>query len=127
MIISKKYSVAAALSALSIAVGPAVAAARRNDGPALPNIEAVQGAGQSGVAGTALLDSLRETRGFERALDYAFYQVAAVNGFDSFGHYLRAGLIVNQCSTYAVNPTPGCTANFAPASATSDAFRPPTT
>jgi len=73
------------------------------------------------VASTAaaLLDSLRETRGFERALDYAFYQVAAVNGFDSFGHYLRAGLIVNQCSTYAVNPTPGCTANFAPASATS--------
>ena len=32
-----------------------------------------------------------------------------------FGHYLRAGLIVNQCSTYAVDPTPGCTANFAPA------------
>jgi ABC-type transporter Mla subunit MlaD len=73
------------------------------------------------VASTAaaLLDSLRETRGFERALDYAFYQVAAVNGFDSFGHYLRAGLIVNQCSTYAVSPTPGCTANFASATATS--------
>ena len=44
--------------------------------------------------------------------------MAAINGFDSFGHYLRAGLIVNQCSTYAVTPTPGCTANFAPASAT---------
>ena len=75
------------------------------------------------VASTAgaLLDSLRETRGFERALDYAFYQVAAVNGFDSFGHYLRAGLIVNQCSTYAVDPTPGCTANFAPATATAAA------
>ena len=40
--------------------------------------------------------------------------MAAVNGFDTFGHYLRAGLIVNQCSTYAVTPTPGCTANFAP-------------
>jgi ABC-type transporter Mla subunit MlaD len=75
------------------------------------------------VASTAaaLLDSLRETRGFERLLDYAFYQVAAINGFDSFGHYLRAGLIVNQCSTYAVDPTPGCTANFAPASATAAA------
>jgi ABC-type transporter Mla subunit MlaD len=69
----------------------------------------------------ALLDSLRKTRGFERALDYAFYQVVAINGFDSFGHYLRAGLIVNQCSTYAVNPTPGCTANFAPATATAAA------
>ena len=28
-------------------------------------------------------------------MDYIFYQVAAVNGFDAFGHYLRAGLIVN--------------------------------
>ena len=71
-----------------------------------------------GATAAALLGSLKQTRGFERALDYAFYQVSAVNGFDSFGHYLRAGLIVNQCSTYAIDPTPGCTANFAPASAT---------
>jgi phospholipid/cholesterol/gamma-HCH transport system substrate-binding protein len=74
-----------------------------------------------GRTAAALLGSLQETRGFERALDYAFYQVAAVNGFDSIGHYLRAGLIVNQCSTYAVTPTPGCTANFAPASASASA------
>src|SRR4051794_10711963 len=65
-----------------------------------------------GKTAAALLASLKKTRGFERALDYAFYQVAAVNGFDSFGHYLRAGLIVNQCSTYAIDPTPGCSANF---------------
>jgi hypothetical protein len=38
--------------------------------------------------------------------------VAAINGFDSFGHYLRAGLIVNQCANYAVEPTFGCSANF---------------
>jgi ABC-type transporter Mla subunit MlaD len=74
-----------------------------------------------GETAAALLTSLKATRGFERALDYAFYQVAAVNGFDSLGHYLRAGLIVNQCSTYAVNPTPGCTANFVPATATAAA------
>ena len=36
-------------------------------------------------------------------MDYIFYQVAAVNGFDQFGHYLRAGLIVNLCSTYATS------------------------
>ncbi len=72
------------------------------------------------TAGT-LLTSLEKTNGFKRFLDYAFYQVAAVNGFDTFGHYLRAGLIVNQCSTYAVTPTPGCTANFAPATATAAA------
>ena len=28
-------------------------------------------------------------------MDYLFYQVAAINGFDSYGHYLRAGLILN--------------------------------
>ena len=72
-----------------------------------------------GATAAALLGSIQKTRGFERALDYAFYQVAAVNGFDSFGHYLRAGLIVNQCSTYAITPTPGCSANFLPATASS--------
>jgi ABC-type transporter Mla subunit MlaD len=66
-----------------------------------------------GSTGRALLASLRRTEGFERFLDYVFYQVAAINGFDSFGHYLRAGLIVNQCSVYAVDPTPGCSSKFA--------------
>ena len=41
-------------------------------------------------------------------MDYIFYQVAAINGFDSFGHYLRAGLIVNTCSTYSIDAGPGC-------------------
>jgi ABC-type transporter Mla subunit MlaD len=70
-----------------------------------------------GATAAALLGSIQSQRGFERFMDYLFYQVAAVNGFDSFGHYLRAGLIVNQCSTYAASPTPGCSANFAGANA----------
>ena len=45
-------------------------------------------------------------------MDYLFYQVAAINGFDSVGHYLRARLIVNTCSTYAIEHDAGCTANF---------------
>ena len=36
-------------------------------------------------------------------MDYIFYQAAAINGFDAVGHYLRAGLLVNQCATYAVD------------------------
>jgi phospholipid/cholesterol/gamma-HCH transport system substrate-binding protein len=71
-----------------------------------------------GATAAKLLGSVQSQRGFERVMDYIFYQVAAVNGFDSFGHYLRAGLIVNQCSTYVATPTPGCTANFPNASAT---------
>jgi hypothetical protein len=54
-------------------------------------------------------------------MDYIFYQVAAVNGFDSFGHYLRAGLIVNQCSTYATEVGIGCSANFAQPATTASA------
>jgi phospholipid/cholesterol/gamma-HCH transport system substrate-binding protein len=56
--------------------------------------------------------SLRETGGIERILDYLFYQAAALNGFDSFGHYLRAGLIVNTCTAYAQEPQPGCAAKY---------------
>jgi hypothetical protein len=38
--------------------------------------------------------------------------VSAINGFDQYGHYLRAALIVNLCTNYAVTPAPGCSANF---------------
>lgn len=63
---------------------------------------------------SALLTSFKQTGGIERLLDYAFYQVAAINGFDGFGHYLRASLIVNLCSTYATQSSKdaACSANF---------------
>jgi hypothetical protein len=66
-----------------------------------------------------VLVSFQSNDGIERLMDYLFFQAAAVNGFDSFGHYLRAGLIVNQCSTYATEPTTGCSANFRRASTSS--------
>jgi ABC-type transporter Mla subunit MlaD len=59
-----------------------------------------------------LLTSLDRNDGIEQAMDFIFYSVAAVNGFDELGHYLRAGLIVNQCTSYATAPVPGCSANF---------------
>jgi ABC-type transporter Mla subunit MlaD len=64
-----------------------------------------------------VLESFRDTGGIERAMDYIYYQVAAINGFDAVGHYLRAGLIVNTCATYAVAPVAGCSARFPDASA----------
>ncbi len=70
-----------------------------------------------------VLESFRDTQGIERLMDYIFYQVAAVNGFDSVGHYLRAGLMVNQCATYAIEPVAGCSANFPPASASSSSLQ----
>ena len=40
-------------------------------------------------------------------MDYIFFQVTAINGFDSLSHYLRAGLIASAaCSRYAIDRRP---------------------
>jgi ABC-type transporter Mla subunit MlaD len=70
-----------------------------------------------------VLESFRDTQGIERLMDYIFYQVAAVNGFDSVGHYLRAGLMVNQCATYAIEPVAGCSSNFPQASGSTSSLK----
>jgi virulence factor Mce-like protein len=59
-----------------------------------------------------LTASLDKTGGIEQAMNYLFYSMLAVNGFDSVSHYLRAGLVTNVCSFYATTPTSGCSANF---------------
>jgi len=69
----------------------------------------------------ALLTSFQRGEGIERAMDYLFYQATAVNGFDGLGHYLRASLSVNQCTTYATQPVAGCSANFLERSSASSA------
>jgi phospholipid/cholesterol/gamma-HCH transport system substrate-binding protein len=68
-----------------------------------------------------ILTSVDKQRGFQRILDYIYFQVAAVNGFDSFGHYLRAALLVNTCSSYTTVPVPGCLANFSRSRASASA------
>ena len=68
-----------------------------------------------------LLVSLRDTGGIERAMDYLFFQMTAINGFDSAGHYLRAGLLLNTCSTYTDVKFSGCEATFTRAGQTRSA------
>ena len=108
-----------ALQTLGQAAGPGTTAAKA----LLPTTGLLQNfAAQAKPAAAnlgALTSSLKSTGGVERLLDYIFFQVAAVNGFDTFGHYLRAALVVNSCSTYAVTPAAGCSANFAGASSSS--------
>jgi virulence factor Mce-like protein len=60
----------------------------------------------------ALTTSLDKTGGIERAMDYLFFQMTAINGFDGISHFLRAGLITNLCSSYSIEPVGGCSANF---------------
>jgi ABC-type transporter Mla subunit MlaD len=60
----------------------------------------------------ALLTSLKTTGGIERFMDFLYFQAAATNGYDSLGHYLRAVFITTTCTTYVIEKTPGCSANF---------------
>jgi phospholipid/cholesterol/gamma-HCH transport system substrate-binding protein len=99
---------------------PAVRAAR----PVVADLRRLATAARPvGANARKLLESLRNTGGIERAMDYAFYQVGGINGFDSFGHYLRAALTVNQCSNYATTPVFGCSSNFVPAASATTALK----
>jgi virulence factor Mce-like protein len=71
-----------------------------------------QNAGPVGKYLVQLTTSLDKTGAVERVMDYLFFQMTAVNGFDGISHYLRAGLLTNLCSSYATDPISGCNANF---------------
>jgi virulence factor Mce-like protein len=60
-----------------------------------------------------LTKSLDETGAIDRINDFLYYVALSTNGFDSLGHYLRAGLITNVCTSYKLTfETPSCNANF---------------
>jgi ABC-type transporter Mla subunit MlaD len=70
-----------------------------------------------------LTTSLRDTGGIEQLMDWIYYQVAAINGYDENGHYLRAGLLLNQCSAYSITFAAACSAKFAPTESTQASVR----
>ena len=59
-----------------------------------------------------LTASLDRSGGIERLMDFLYFSTLSINGFDEISHYLRAGLVVNTCSNYAVEVSSGCTANY---------------
>jgi virulence factor Mce-like protein len=61
-----------------------------------------------------LTASLQQTKGIERINDFIYYLALSTNGFDALGHYLRAGLVTNSCSTYVTTPaqSPACNSRF---------------
>lgn len=65
-----------------------------------------------------LFKSLRETGGLERIMDFIFLGAGASNGYDSLGHFLRAEVVANNCVTYEIAPSAGCSANFIKAEGT---------
>jgi hypothetical protein len=53
-------------------------------------------------------------------MDFILSTSNFLNGFDDYGHYLRAQIQITNCIDYEPKPTPGCTAKWgglAPSSA----------
>ena len=60
-----------------------------------------------------LLTSLRKTDGYKFLLHFLFYTTGGVNGYDQYGHFLRAGLVIPPACTYlAQYVVAGCSANW---------------
>ena len=85
---------------------------------ARPLIQDLRKLGREAAPATKNLDlltaSLQETGGVERINDFIYYLALSTNGFDAIGHYLRAGLVTNNCSTYVLTPASAsnCNARF---------------
>jgi phospholipid/cholesterol/gamma-HCH transport system substrate-binding protein len=61
-----------------------------------------------------LLSTFRKTGGYKHLMHLIYFTTGAVNGFDKFGHFLRATLQVTGCTTLSsiVTPGEGCLANW---------------
>ncbi len=59
-----------------------------------------------------LTASLDNTGAIEQLMSVLFEGTSAANGFDAFGHYVRAEPLVGQCTTYVIKAQLGCSANF---------------
>jgi ABC-type transporter Mla subunit MlaD len=100
---------------------PSLGEALERGRPALirarPLVQELRRLGRQAAPATADLDelteSLRATDGIQRINDFVYYLALSTNGFDAVGHYLRAGLVTNSCSSYFLNPGSGsCPALF---------------
>jgi ABC-type transporter Mla subunit MlaD len=83
---------------------------------ARPLIQDLRALGKQAAPATDSLDkltaSLQETKALQKIDDFVYYLTTATNGFDSVGHYLRAGLVTNQCSGYFLRTASNCSAHF---------------
>jgi phospholipid/cholesterol/gamma-HCH transport system substrate-binding protein len=59
-----------------------------------------------------LLVSLKATGGFKKLLEFLYNTTGGINGFDQYGHFLRASLKITTCTTLVTTTTLGCEANW---------------
>ena len=67
----------------------------------------------------SFLDTFAKTKGFQYLMDFIYYSSSSINGFDQFGHFLRANLQATSCLDYVAAPYSGCESFFAGASSSS--------
>ena len=61
----------------------------------------------------SVLASLRKTGGFKYLMNFLFNTTGGVNGYDQYGHFLRAFLTIPPgCTTLVTTPTEGCQATW---------------
>ena len=60
----------------------------------------------------SLLSTFRRTKGIDYLMSFLLNTSNVFNGFDSFGHFLRAEVQITNCVEYLPAPSPGCDANW---------------
>jgi len=60
----------------------------------------------------ALLDTFTKTGGVQNLLDFIYYSVGAVNGYDAVGHFQRGNIQITPCQQYQPTVFSGCEAFF---------------
>jgi len=79
--------------------GPALVATQ----PLLKRLKSLGGAALPFTSNfSGLLESLRNTGGLERLMDFIFLGTGSANGYDALGHFLRAEGVGNLCITYTI-------------------------
>jgi ABC-type transporter Mla subunit MlaD len=95
----------------------------------VPLAKRLRSLGQQAVPAALSLDkltaSLDKTGAIEQLMSVLFQGSSAANGFDAFGHYVRAEPLVGGCTTYVIKPVLGCSANFSAAGTVASAAAAP--
>ena len=73
----------------------------------------------------ALLSSLKKNGGIEQLMTVIYNATGSMNGFDAYGHYVRARLTTTSCQSFRITNDINCNANFVLGSGTSSASAAP--
>jgi ABC-type transporter Mla subunit MlaD len=60
----------------------------------------------------ALLNSLKKNGGIEQLMTVIYNTAGSMNGFDEYGHYVRARLATTSCQSFRIKNDINCNANF---------------